>query len=560
MEKRVIETDILIIGGGACGCYAAITLGKLGGVQGILIDKAAIKRSGCLAAGVNAINAYLNEGETPEKYVEYVKKEFDGIVREDLIYSIGKSLNRVTRELEEFGVPFLKNEKGEYEGRGKRSVKINGENIKPLLSKKVREFENIKVIEKITVVDYILKKNRVIGAVGIHGESGEVVVIYAKGVICATGGASRIYKPNNSGFSKHKMWYSPFNTGAGLGMGIRAGAEMTSLEARFIALRIKDTIAPTGTVAQGIRTPQINAFSEEYLKKYSNRNTSTRLYGTLVENKEGRGPCYLKTSGINEEEELQLKKAYLNMAPAQALSWFDNEVDIKKENIEIEGTEPYIVGGHSSSGYWIDDERRTTIKGLYAGGDVAGGSPKKYVTGAMVEGEIAINTVVSDIKGEKLNKLSEEEERELMLFILKPLFRVKRYEFNTKILEEGMQKIMDEYAGGISQKYEYSEKKLNIALKEIEKLSELLKEVGAESVRELIDFYELRDRLDIANSLIMHLLERKETRLRVYGENLSYGEKNKEFNVYINSVLRKGKVEIIRRELTEGVGKYEHFD
>ena len=49
----------------------------------------------------------------------------------------------------------------------------------------------------------------------------------------------------------YTSWYPPFNTGAGYAMGIRAGAEMTTLEHRFIALRCKDTIAPTGTIAQG---------------------------------------------------------------------------------------------------------------------------------------------------------------------------------------------------------------------------------------------------------------------------------------------------------------------
>ena len=59
-----------------------------------------------------------------------------------------------------------------------------------------------------------------------------------------------LYRPNNPGFSRHKMWYPPFNTGAGYAMGINAGAEMTTFEMRFIALRCKDTIAPTGTIAQ----------------------------------------------------------------------------------------------------------------------------------------------------------------------------------------------------------------------------------------------------------------------------------------------------------------------
>ena len=64
------------------------------------------------------------------------------------------------------------------------------------------------------------------------------------------------------------MWYPPFNTGAGYAMGIKAGAEMTTFEMRFIALRCKDTIAPTGTLAQGAGAKQINS-----LGRFTKQNT-----------------------------------------------------------------------------------------------------------------------------------------------------------------------------------------------------------------------------------------------------------------------------------------------
>ena len=95
------------------------------------------------------------------------------------------------------------------------------------------------------ISDYIVEDNTIKGAFGFHMENGTAYEIRAKKVLCATGGAAGLYKPNNPGFSRHKMWYPPFNTGAGYAMGIDAGAEMTTFEMRFIALRCKDTIAPT---------------------------------------------------------------------------------------------------------------------------------------------------------------------------------------------------------------------------------------------------------------------------------------------------------------------------
>ena len=97
-----LDTDILIIGGGAAGCMAAIEVKKIDqNTRCIIMEKAHIERSGCLAMGLNAINAYLNPGQTPETFVDYVKKEFFGVIREDLVYSIAKGLNESVKQVEE---------------------------------------------------------------------------------------------------------------------------------------------------------------------------------------------------------------------------------------------------------------------------------------------------------------------------------------------------------------------------------------------------------------------------------------------------------------------------
>ncbi len=99
------------------------------------------------------------------------------------------------------------------------------------------------MLNRVNIIDYAVEGNRIKGAYGIGIENDTFYIIEAKAVIIATGGAAGLYKPNNPGFSRHKMWYPPFNTGAGYAMGIKAGAEMTTFEMRFIALRCKDTIA-----------------------------------------------------------------------------------------------------------------------------------------------------------------------------------------------------------------------------------------------------------------------------------------------------------------------------
>ena len=393
MRTERIKTDVLIIGGGTAGCFAAYVIGQKSNRKVLIAEKANIKRSGCLAAGVNALNAYITEGRVPQDYVDYAKKDAHGIVREDLLLSMSERLNHVTKVMEDLGLVILKDENGKYVARGNRNIKINGENMKPILAKAAAEQENVTVLNHVNITDYKTENGKITGAVGFGVNEDIFYDIDAEAVLCATGGAAGLYRPNNPGFSRHKMWYPPFNTGAGYAMGLLSGAEMTTFEMRFIALRCKDTIAPTGTIAQGVGARQVNAHDDIYETKYG-LTTSQRVYGTVMENREGNGPCYLRTEGISKEQEQDLYKAYLNMAPSQTLKWMEAGKGPSEENVEIEGTEPYIVGGHTASGYWVDNNRATTIEGLYAAGDVAGGCPQKYVTGALAEGEIAAEAIL----------------------------------------------------------------------------------------------------------------------------------------------------------------------
>lgn len=559
MRIENLQTDVLIIGGGTAGCYAALTISEHSDAKVLICEKAHIKRSGCLAAGVNALNAYIVEGRTPQDYVDYARKDADGIVRGDLLLTMSERLNSVTERLEKLGLVILKDKDGKYVTRGNRNLKINGENIKPILADAVNELDNVTVLNRVNITDYAVENNHINGAFGIGIENDTFYVIKAKSVIIATGGAAGLYKPNNPGFSRHKMWYPPFNTGAGFAMGINAGAEMTTFEMRFIALRCKDTIAPTGTLAQGVGAKQINSLGEVYETKYG-ITTSQRVYGTVNENLNGRGPCYLQTEGITEEQDESLLKAYLNMAPSQTIKWIESGKNPSQQNVEIEGTEPYIVGGHTASGYWVDTNRKTTIDGLYAAGDVAGGCPQKYVTGALAEGEIAALSVVEYIKDKNVATIDDKVVNN-HIDEVENFLKDKHCKFTTEQLEEAMQTVMDSYAGGIKTNYRFNEKQLEIADYKIKQLMELSKALYAENFQELMYIYELRERLTVCRSVIAHLKARKETRWHSFAENLDYPEKdNEHWNKYVNSILEDGEIKIITRELVEEGTNYEHFN
>lgn len=549
--KKTIDTDVLIIGGGTAGCYAALTIAEKSNLSVLIAEKANIKRSGCLAAGVNAINAYIVKGRKPEDYVDYATNDANNIVRHDLLLSIAKRFNACTEKMEQLGLVILKDENGDYVARGNRNIKINGENFKPVIAKAVNEQENIDVLNNVNITDLIVKNNKVYGAVGFSIADNTAYEIHAKAVLIATGGASGLYKPNNPGFSKHKMWYPPFNTGAGYAMALKAGAEMTTLEMRFIALRCKDTIAPTGTIAQGVGAKQINSKGDVYETKYG-LTTSERVYGTVEENQIGNGPCYLNTFGIDDEKNDSLLKAYLNMAPSQTLKWVESGKNPNEQNVEICGTEPYVVGGHTAGGIWVDTNRRSTIDGLYAAGDVAGACPQKYVTGALAEGEIAAEDIIKNIHDSGSVSYGDDFAAEYEKYL-----NNTHSVFTAAQLEEAMQKVMDEYAGGISTNYRFNEKQLDLAKEKINHIIDLTESLGAKNMHELMFIYELKERLLVCLALLAHLKSRKETRWHTFNENLDYPNTDSKFDCYINSVLQNGEIKTFTRPLVKE-DYYEH--
>lgn len=551
-----IATDVVIVGGGTAGCFAAVTIKETEPrTDVVVVEKAHVKRSGCLAAGVNAINAYLNPGETPQTYLDYVKNDSAGLVRDDLVYSIGERLNRVTEKLESWGLPFRKDDLGRYVPRGKRNVEINGESIKPVIASAL-EKSGTQILNRTVAVDYSISGGRVTGVFAFSARDRKFYVITAKAVICATGGASGLYRPNNDGFARHKMWYCPFNVGTGFAMGLRAGAEMTTLEMRFIALRIKDVLSPTGTVAQGVKARQVNALGQTYLDYYDEKSTPMRLYASIAENRAGRGPCYLDLTHISDTDSKRLQEAYLNMSPSIILKWADEGVEPKDKPLEICGSEPYLVGGHGQAGYWVDHNRQTTLQGLYAAGDVAGGAPKKYVTGCFAEGEMAALAALDYIRDAGHVQIDEGQIWQELTRTFEPLGKPGGREPDE--FEARLQKIMDEYAGGISANYELCATKLAIARELLEVLQrEAAVHIAAADMYQLVKAHEVLDRVLVARVLVEHLLYRQETRWRSYQERVDFPERDdKRWLVFVNSVYdpKTTRIKILERPYVHQAG------
>jgi adenylylsulfate reductase subunit A len=551
------ECDLLIIGAGAAGCVAAVEARERAPeLDVVVMEKAHLYRSGCLAAGISAINAYLHQGETAESFLRYVIRDTLGIVRDDLTLTMARELNEQVKRVEGWGLPIPKDERGRPLKRGRGSIKIFGERIKPILGKQA-EASGARILNRVNATALAVHEGRVVGAFGVGTRDARFYCVRAKAVLVCTGGAAGLYRPSNPGAAAHRMWYSPFNTGAGLAMGIRAGAEMTSYEFRFIPLRIKDAIAPTGEIAQWLGAPQINALGEPYLEKYyahlggRSMTTQDRLYATLLERRAGRGPCYLDLRAINPKRLEGTIAAYLSMAPAGAVIMSEEALHASRGGemapVEITGGEPHVVGGHGLSGYWIDANRRSTLAGLWAAGDVAGGSPKKYASGAWAEAVIAVRDMIEHARSTPALGLDRDQAQREHDRAVRPLRQPDG--IAPRDLEERLQKIMDEYAGGIGNQYGYSEGDLRIARLHLDRLAETLGAAHAETPFELMQYHEVVDRVEVARTLVEHMSHRRETRWHCYQERLDFPERDDQrWLVFVNSVrAQDGSFQLIER-------------
>ncbi|MBI4800245.1 MAG: adenylyl-sulfate reductase subunit alpha, partial [Desulfarculus sp.] len=522
IPDEIVTCDLLIVGGGNAGCFAAVEARKLSPELDIVImEKAHISRSGATAAGMDAINTYIPPGKTPEDLVRWSRSQVGGgPIREDLALSNARELNQAVDDLEEWGLPIVRDEEGNIKYRGGWDISIRGEALKPIMAEKAIE-TGARVYNRVVASNLLMDQGRCLGAMGFGLRDGKFYVFRAKATIVATGGACGLYKSYTADAttSHHQTWMCPFNVGTGYAMGIRQGGEMTSLEQRWVATRTKDFCGPVDTISVGYRSAMINARGELILaERYAHLGGDKapryiRANAPMDEWLAGRGPTYVDTTHLTQEEAKELKIDYLCERPSFVLFLASRGHDVTREPIEIYGSDPYIVGGHTQSGYWVDLKRMTTIPGLFAAGETAGGNPNKFVGGCAAEGKLATRGALEymaglDLPPLDLNQVAAEKTR-----VFAPLMHGQDFDGVRPLeMEERMQRLMDEYAGGTSQFYRTNEERLDYALKHLRMLMGQTGLLMARDLHELMLAHEVIDRLDVAEVLCHHLKFRRETR------------------------------------------------
>ncbi len=574
-----VDADILVIGGGMAGCGATYEARHWGrDLKIVCVEKANIERSGAVAQGLYAINCYMGMqwGENqPEDHVRYARNDLMGLVREDLGYDIARHVDGSVHQFEEWGLPMMKDSKtGRYQREGKWQIMIHGESYKPIVAEAARKAAT-EVYNRIMVTHLLMdnKAKRVAGAVGFNVRTGDFHVFRAKAVIIAAGGASHIFKPRSVGEGMGRTWYAPWSSGSCYALPIQVGAKMMQMENRIVLARFKDGYGPVGAYFLHLKTYTQNGYGEEYESKWKEHTralvgdyidhhptpTCLRNHAFLQEVAAGRGPIRMVTKEAFQDPHKETVgwENFLGMTIGQAVVWASQNIDPKHINPELTTSEPYVMGSHATcSGAWASGpedcapadyqwgyNRMMTVDGLFGAGDTIGGSAHKFSSGSFAEGRIAAKAAVKYVmeKGREQPQVSEKEYRDLEKVIYQPLenYHVGRNEIVAGTVSpsyllpiQGLQrleKIMDEYVGGISSNYVTNSMLLERGLELLTMLKEDMNSMGAEDLHQLQRTWELNHRILASESVTHHTLFRKETRWPGYyyrGDHVKLDDEN----------------------------------
>ena len=380
-QHRPVKTDVLVVGGGAAACRAAIEAEEQG-VQVLMVVKQTLGSGATQRCKGTGISAAFEPHDHPEEFLRNIMDTGLGMCDENLARILAYEAQKRVLELEEWGMEFLK--------RGKHFSRVQGcfqthpwaclsmQSLIPVLKDEIKR-RDVELMERIMVTNLITHHGTCVGAVGIDNE-GEFIVFQAKSTIIATGGAGQLYLLN---------WHTGELTGDGYVMAYEAGAELMNMEFMQLGCSTVFPPLPYPPPDQRIWTlhPDIyNAEGERFLQKYLPEGVSLEncfdIRATHFPFSARDDSKYIDIAihkEIIEERGTQHRGVYLDITkrPKREIEAFNKEwgTNIKGYGSEIQ-TKPveFAPFVHAfNGGIKINERAETTLSGLYAAGEVAAG-------------------------------------------------------------------------------------------------------------------------------------------------------------------------------------------
>ena len=525
---RQVSTDVLVVGAGGAGMYAAISAARQG-ASVLLLDKSLVGRGGATIMAQMTVAAALGQ-EEPDDCATHLKDTLEagrGLCNEDLSALLCYDGPERILEMEEWGTRWartgdrIRQEIAPGHSR-KRCCYVDFLNTGPAvaatLRRKVSELAAVRRLSNIAVVDLIIKDGRAIGAIGVNLAEGELVTCHAKAIILAAGGLTKLYERNSASSNMGGEAYA---------LALWAGAELIDME--FVQFFPIGHLAPRLVGMDPIMWDPfryklggklLNGSFVEFVDRYGavdfGKYTATRdiaAYAILKEVEAGRGTphggAYLDFRHIPEA---QLRAAFGPVIDRLLA----NGIDLTKTPVEVGPTAHYHMGGIR-----VNARMETCIQGLYAAGEAVGGAnganrlSGNAITEAFVFGARAGACAGKHAKTMQENG-DESGDPKLMAVALDRIAsmppRGAKRGTAPVALQAELQKLMWEKAGPFRTGEKLSQALLRIREMREQELPDL--EIASQGTfnMDIQDWYELRAMLTTAEAVVTSALSRTESR------------------------------------------------
>jgi len=553
VEPMHAETDVLVIGSGAAGMYAAIEAAR-SGAQVLLADRSLIGRGGATVMAQMTVAVALG-AETPDHWSHHYDdtlKAGRGLCDQSLARLLCEEGPACIRAMDEWGVGWARKDghiaQAMAPGHDRpRCAYVDFLNTGPAVSKTLRTVVNkigaIRRAGDLCVVDLSRDGGDIVGAAALHLGSGAPVAIGAKATVIATGGLTRLYRRNSA---------SANMGGDGYALALRAGAALTDME--FVQFFPIGHLAPRLIGMDPIMWDPfryklggrlLNNRGEEFTQSYGvvedgkyviTRDTGS--YAILKEVEAGRGSphggVYLSFQHVPEAE---LRAAFGPVIDRLAR----NGIDLTRMPVEVAPIAHYHMGGIA-----VDDAMRTGLPGLFAAGEAVGGAnganrlSGNAVTEALVFGRRAGQSAAAHAK--RISKVGRAANAGEALALIAADAGPR--DLNTAAMLQTLQSTMQDDVGPLR-----SAGKLTRALARFYDVTQELGALppggagGAFDMRRL-EWLDLRNMLLVARAVTQAALARQETRGAQQREDYPRTSPEWAVNQFVN--LRDDKIELSR--------------
>ena len=527
-DTIALETDVLVVGGGAAGMFAAVYAAR-NGASVILLDKNVVGRGGASIMAQMTCASALGEVEpdNPELHLKDTLEAGRGLCNESLAALLCEGSPQRIRELAGWNVDWARQDNGKFNqvkapGHSRRrcvyvDFLCTGVAICAAMRGQTSRNAAVRVFNNVCLTDVVIRDGVVAGAVGFDVASSDPVTIAANAVILCSGGMMKMFQrttaPNN-------------NAGDGLGIALRAGAKIIDIE--FLQFYPNGHLAPRmvgldPTTWEPTRVKLggrlINGKGEEFLSKYGDSdgdgyNTTRDLLTHAIyrEVADGRGSphggVFLSFQHIPGEE--------LTRALGPVIDIFKrNNIDLTKGPVEVFPIAHYQMGGIE-----VNTSMESCVPGLYAAGEIVGGAnganrlSGNALPEAMVFGGRAGEAAARSVKGETPPRWDSDTARMQIDVLHQVKTRAKAKSAGRapiQVLSE-LKKIMWTKVGAFRKADDLVQARDRIHVMRRSELDELV--VSPESVHNasLVEWFELRNGLQAAEAVTIAGLNRRESR------------------------------------------------